>query len=99
MEIFESKYGNLDNDLNHLASSQDSPEQDQPPLSLSFTNGCPCHSTHEPCSNVIEQNISKDNDEQPINNRDSIERQDVDHPINENRPILLSCNNCKKIWK
>ena len=52
--------------------------------------------THEPCSNETEQNIDKDNDDQPINNRDSIKRQDVDHQINENRPILLSCNNCKR---
>ena len=91
VETFESKYGNLENDLNHLASSQDarSPEHDQPPLSLPFTNSCPYHSTHEPCSNQTEQNIDEDNDDQPINIRDSIERQNVDHPINEKRPILF----------
>ena len=99
METFESEYGNLDNNSNDHSPRQDahSPvQQGQPPLSLPFTNGCRCHSTHEPCSNKTEHNIDEDNDDQPINNRDSIKRQDVDCPINEDQPILLSCNNCKR---
>ena len=95
---FESKYGNLDNNLNHHSPPQDarSSEQDQLPLSLPFTNVCPVTllTNHVP----MRQNkqIDEDNDNQPIKNRDSIQRQDVDRPINEYQPILLSYNNCKR---
>ena len=62
MKTFESKYGNLDDNLNHRAPPQDArpSAQDQRPLSLSFTNGCPYHSPHKSCSNAIEQNIHTD---------------------------------------
>lgn len=75
VEIFESKFGNLDDDLNHCAPPQDAhpPAQDQLPLSLSFANGCPCHSSYETCSNPIDPNIHGDRNEQPINNPDSNE--------------------------
>ena len=43
VETFESKYDNLDDNLNHHAPPQDAspPAQDQHSLSLSFTNSCP----------------------------------------------------------